>query len=212
MLALLLLVELAACGFRMRGVTPLPFDSIYIGIADNTLFGAEIRRGIRAISPDTVQTSRAEDAQVRLQELALTRDRREVSLDPQGQVEEYELSLTFSYRLIDRDGRVLIPDTALTASRDLPYDSQIVQAKQGEMEMLYESMQRGLVDRIIRRLSSPDVRDAFQRAEAAHAEGLAGDLPLLAPDAPPEAAQDDRRPPGWLSDPSEFDSPGRRDF
>jgi len=207
--AALLMSALTACGFQMRGTTELPFDSIYIGIPDNTLFGAEIRRSIRAVSPGTVQAAAPEDAQVRLQNLGLTRDRREVSLSPQGRVEEYELSLTFIYRLIDRDGRVLIPDTTLTVARDLPYDAQVVQAKQGEMEMLYQTMQRSLVDRIIRRLTAPDVREAARRADAARAGEQTEDLPLVAPDIAP--ALNDLSP-DWLSDPSSFDAPGQRGF
>ena len=39
---------LAACGFALRGVTPLPFDTLYVGIADNTRFGADVRRALRA--------------------------------------------------------------------------------------------------------------------------------------------------------------------
>jgi len=205
--AALLLSLLPACGFQMRGTTELPFDSIHIGIPDNTLFGAEIRRGIRAVSPSTTLVAQSQDAQVRLQNLGLVHDRREISLSPQGRVEEYELSLSFTYRLIDQDGRVLIPDTVLTASRDMPYDAQIVQAKQGEMETLYLSMQRSLVDRIIRRLTAPDVREAAQRAAAARAGEQEEDLPLVAPDALPEA--DDLTLP-WLSAPSDFDAPGQR--
>jgi len=208
--ALLLLPALIACGFQMRGTTELPFDSLYIGIPDNTLFGADIRRSIRAASPGTVQTAVPQDAQVQLQNLGLTRDRREVSLSPQGRVEEYELSLTFTYRLIDRDGRILIPDTVLTTSRDLPYDDQVVQAKQGEMETLYRVMQRSLVDRIIRRLTAPDVREAAQRAQAARAGRQTEDLPRVA--APDARLEIDYFSPERPSAPSDFDAPGQRGF
>jgi len=207
--AALLLPGLTACGFQLRGANTLPFDSIYIGIPDDTQFGAEIRRAIRAVSPDTVQVDRPEDAQVRLQNLALTRERREVSLSPQGRVEEYELSLTFRYRLIDGDGRILIPDTTLTASHDLPYDAQVVQAKQGEMEMLYQNMQRNLVDRILHRLTAPDIRQAALRADAARRGQQADDLPLVAPEAAPNA---DAQPPKWQTTPSDFEAPGRHEF
>jgi len=206
----LLLPTLIACGFQMRGTTELPFDSIYIGIPDNTLFGADIRRSIRATSPGTVQTAEPKDAQVRLQNLGLIHDRREVSLSPQGRVEEYELSLTFTYRLIDRDGYVLIPDTVLTTNRDLPYDDQVVQAKQGEMETLYQVMQRSLVDRIIRRLTAPDVREAAQRANAARAGQQTEDLPRVI--APDERLEIDHFSPEWPSTPSGFDAPGQRGF
>lgn len=59
-IALAMLMLLAGCGFTMRGVTPLPFDTLYVGIPDNTRFGADVRRALRAASPNTrqVPTSR----------------------------------------------------------------------------------------------------------------------------------------------------------
>jgi len=41
---------LAACGFRLVGTTPLPFDTLYIDVPDTTRFGADIRRAVRAAS------------------------------------------------------------------------------------------------------------------------------------------------------------------
>ena len=198
-IAALLLPVVAACGFQMRGVTPLPFDSLYVGIADTTQFGAEIRRAIRAVSPDTKIVTMPDEAQARLQNLGIERDRREVSLDPQGRVEEYELSLVFHYRLIDQDGRALIPDSVLSATRDMPYDPQIVQAKSGEMATLYREMERSLVDRLVRRLTAPDVREAAQHAAEARSRGEAGDLPLYAPDANDVLKEGDEQMPDWPS-------------
>ena len=50
-LALFMLIS--ACGFTLRGVTPLPFDTLYVGIPDYTQFGADVRRALRAASPNT---------------------------------------------------------------------------------------------------------------------------------------------------------------
>jgi len=204
----LLLAGLTACSFHLRGATPLPFDSIYIGIPDNTQFGAEIRRSLRAVSPNTQQVADPKDAQVRLQNLVITRENRELSLNPQGHVEEYELTLSLRYLLIDRDGRVLVPETVLTASRDLPYDAQIVQAKQSEMETLYQNMESSMVDRIIRHLTSAEVRQAVVSAEAARANESVDAPPLIAPDDNPA----DALPAEWQSHPSDFEAPGQRGF
>jgi LPS-assembly lipoprotein len=50
----LMTLLLAGCGFKMQGVTPMPFDSLNITIPQNSQFGADVRRAIRAASPDTV--------------------------------------------------------------------------------------------------------------------------------------------------------------
>ncbi|HYG42150.1 MAG TPA: LPS assembly lipoprotein LptE, partial [Bordetella sp.] len=148
---------LAACGFALRGVTPLPFDTMYVGIPDNTRFGADVRRALRAASPDTRLVDQTDQAQAILQMVRNERTLREVSLNAQGRVEEYELGILFTFRLIDSKGVAILPDTTLSVFRDMPYDDQVVQAKQAQIESLYQSMQQSLVSRLLRRLTAPDV-------------------------------------------------------
>jgi len=164
------LLSVAACGFAMRGTTPLPFQTLYIGIPDNSRFGAEVRRALRAASPGTAQVDDPKAAQVQLQQLRQERSAREVSLNAQGRVEEYELMVRFVFRLVDAQGHVLLPDTTLTAVREMPYDDQVAQAKEGEMETLYRNMQQSLVSRLVRRLTAPDVAEAFEKAQAGDQE------------------------------------------
>ena len=153
-LALFMLIS--ACGFTLRGVTPLPFDTLYVGIPDYTQFGADVRRALRAASPNTKLVATPKEAQAILQEVSNTRALREVSLNAQGRVEEYELGINYTFRLIDAKGRALIPDTTLSIYREMPYDDQIVQAKQGQIETLYIAMQRDLVSRLLRRMTAPE--------------------------------------------------------
>jgi len=160
---LALVLMLAACGFQMRGETPLPFKTLYINIPDNTRFGANVRRSLRAASPDTIQTEAPQEAEAILQQINDHRDLREVSLNAQGRVEEYELSIHFTFRLIDAKGHAIIPDTTLTAYQQMPYDDQVMQAKENQIKMLYDTMQQSLVSRLLRRLTATDVREAADR-------------------------------------------------
>ena len=187
-LALFMLIS--ACGFTLRGVTPLPFETLYVGIADNTQFGADVRRALRAASPDTKLVTSPKDAQAILQEVSNKRALREVSLNAQGRVEEYELGINYTFRLIDAKGRALIPDTTLSIYREMPYDDQIVQAKQGQIETLYLAMQRDLVSRLLRRMTAPEVRKAFEDREQRAEDG---ETPLYDPTAP----QPRRTPTPW---------------
>ena len=187
-LALFMLIS--ACGFTLRGVTPMPFETLYVGIPDNTQFGADVRRALRAASPDTKLVTSPKDAQAILQEVSNTRALREVSLNAQGRVEEYELGINYTFRLIDAKGRALIPDTTLSIYREMPYDDQVVQAKQGQIETLFNTMQRDLVSRLLRRMTAPDVRKAFENRET---RGEDGELPLYDPTTP----QPPRTPAPW---------------
>jgi len=181
---------LAACGFAMRGVTPLPFDSLYVGIPENTRFGADVRRALRAASPDTRLVDTNDEAAAILQVVDNSRSLREVSLNAQGRVEEYELGITFTFRLITNKGAAILPDTTLSIYREIPYDDQVVQAKEAQIQDMYQSMQQALVSRLLRRLTAPDVHTAYQAIQRGADN----------PDAPvydPTVEPSDDRPDTW---------------
>lgn len=168
----------------------MPFDTLFIGIPDTTQFGADVRRALRAASPNTKLVATPKEAQAILQQVAETRSLREVSLNAQGRVEEYELGINYTFRLIDAKGRALIPDTTLSIYREMPYDDQVVQAKQGQIETLYKTMQRDLVSRLLRRMTAPEVRNAFENAEQRAEDG---ETPLYDPTMP----EQQRTPAPW---------------
>lgn len=190
---LALLMLLSACGFQMRGTTPLPFDSLYVGIPQNSRFGAEVRRAIAAASPETKLVETPQGAAAQLQQIRNSRSMREVSLNAQGRVEEYELGLVFTFRVVDAKGHALLPDTTLEAYREMPYNDQVVQAKEGQAESLYRNMEQSLVSRILRRLTAPDVRVAVEKAKSAKPGEEEGPLYSTAP-PPPSNRQPWNRP------------------
>jgi LPS-assembly lipoprotein len=155
---------IAACGFRMKGPSQLPFTTLYTNIAENSAFGANIRRAIVANSPGTRWVTEPADAEAKLIQIANDQWLRELSINAQGQVEEYELNLQFIFQVTDAGGRLVLPPTTLRATRELPYDPNAVQATQGEIATIFRDMQQSMVDRVIRRLSSPEVQEAFADA------------------------------------------------
>lgn len=160
-LIVLLSLVLTACGFHLKGVSPLPFDTLYTNITDNSAFGANLRRTLSASSPQTRFVERPQEAEALLQQLSLNRNQREISINAKGQVEEYELQLTFVFELLDAKGRPILPPTTLNVIREVPYDAEAVQAKDSEIEMIFRDMEQSLINRIVRRLSSPDVASAY---------------------------------------------------
>lgn len=187
---LALFMLLSACGFTMRGVTPMPFDRMYVGISDTTQFGADVRRALRAASPNTRLVDSPKEAQAILQQVNDSRTLREVSLNAQGRVESYELGINYTFRLIDAKGRALVPDTTLSIYREMPYDDQVMQAKQGQIDTLFKAMQRDLVSRVLRRITAPDVHKAFEAAQQGADDE---NTPLFNPNEP----QQPRVPTPW---------------
>lgn len=179
---------LAACGFKLKGATPLPVDTLYTNIAENSSFGVAMRRAIRAASPNTTIVSDPAQAQARLIQLANNERLRELSIDADGRVEEYELTLEFVFQLVDAAGHVILPPTTLRSTRELPYDDTVVQAKQSEITTVFQQMQQSMVDRVLRHLTAPDVMAAFANADRLPVETAPADLAPVSNDPAPTGA------------------------
>lgn len=158
---MLLLGALSACGFHIRGATALPFDTLYTNINLNSEFGARLQRAIQANSPGTRLVAQRSQAEVYLHQIEDDESLRQLSLDADGRVDEYELKLTFTFELIDRDGQILLAPTTFESLRALPYNESIVQAKESEMDRNFQDMRDLLIYRILNRISAPDVRQAY---------------------------------------------------
>ena len=187
----LIAVLLAGCGFKMQGVTPMPFDSLSITIPQNSQFGADVRRAIRAASPNTliIEPSAAQPVsksvpQARLEQIAEVRNTRIVALNAQGKPEEFELTLVYTFRLVNAKNQIILPDTTLAAARSMPFDERVVQAKEGEAATLFRDMQKSLVARMMRRLTAPDIKqrwDEVTKASPDQQENIETAVPIQAP-------------------------------
>ncbi|MDN4016574.1 LPS assembly lipoprotein LptE [Zwartia panacis] len=199
---------LTGCGFKMQGVTPMPFDSLAITIPQNSQFGADVRRAIRAASPNTViiEPSVTKDIasdeipvidpknipQARLEQVSDVRNSRIVSLNAQGKPEEFELTLVYTFRLVNAKNQIILPDTTLSAARSMPFDERVVQAKEGEAATLFKDMQKSLVARMMRRLTAPDIKqrwDALNALTTAEQENIDVAVPVQAPSVIPSPWQ-----------------------
>jgi LPS-assembly lipoprotein len=204
MLLGLMALLLAGCGFKMQGATPMPFDSLSITIPQNSQFGADVRRAIRAASPNTViiEPSAAQPVapgektkvdpkslpQARLEQVAEQRNTRIVALNARGKPEEFELTLVYTFRLVNAKNQVILPNTTLYAARSMPFDERVVQAKEGEAATLYRDMQKSLVARMMRRLTAPDIKqrwDELNKATPDQQEDIDTAVPIQAPSVIP---------------------------
>ena len=148
---ILLSLLLAACGFQLRGVANLPFESLYVDGRANPGFAAEIGLAIRS-GTQTRLTDKAADAQAVLQVQGASQEKRILSLSGAGRVREYELIYRVSFRLQDRDGRDLISRQQIELRRDMTYDDTQIIAKEQEEALLYRDMQSYAVAQLMRRL------------------------------------------------------------
>ncbi|MBX3655982.1 MAG: hypothetical protein KF686_17500 [Ramlibacter sp.] len=146
---------LAACGFQLRQAPDFAFDSIYIGAADSSALGHELRRSmasggkVRVVAPAQIDS-----AQVLLDVLQEQREKVVVGLNSSGEVREFQLRLRFRFKLRGRDGKELIPSTEILQQRDISFSESAVLAKEAEEALLYRDMQTDIVQQLMRRLAA----------------------------------------------------------
>lgn len=153
-LILIVLLLLSACGFQLRGqVSPLPFKSMYVTAPDGHTIGMEMERMLRNSSTTKLAASPAE-AEATLDIISAVNDRAILSLSGGGRVRDFNLIYRVIYRVLDKRGIEIIPNTEISLTRILPFlDAQIL-AKESEEHLLVKEMQSDALQQIIWRLSA----------------------------------------------------------
>ncbi len=147
---------LTACGFQLRGSYVLPFDSLYLTLPETGELHAQIRRAILAGSHTQI-AQEAKEAQVTLQVLGDQQSKNILSLSGAGRAREYQLVRTFSFRLVDPQGREWLPTGQITLHRDITFNDDLVLSKEAEEALLWRDMQNDLVQQLLRRLAAARV-------------------------------------------------------
>jgi LPS-assembly lipoprotein len=154
--ALLAMLVLSACGFRLRGSGPqpeLPFKTLFVGFPETSPLGVQLRRNLDAMDNIEIVTDR-KLADAALEVLSEGRDKQVLSLNSQGRVREYTLLYRLNFRVVDKAGRELLPPTLLVIRRIQSFNENQVLAKEAEEATLYREMQSDLVQQVLRRVSA----------------------------------------------------------
>jgi LPS-assembly lipoprotein len=141
---------LAACGFHLRGLAQLPFETLHI--PGNNPLVVELKRNVAAASKTRLVDSPGE-AQAVLGFTQELRDKIILSFSAAGRVSEYQLRYRVGFRVTDPKGaQVYLPTNEILLTRDISYSDAKVLAKETEEALLYRDMQSDMVQQIMRRL------------------------------------------------------------
>ena len=150
----MLLATLPGCGFQLRGSNgqySMPFKTIFLGFAETSALGTELKRNLRGSDAVTVVTDAAK-AEALFDVLGESRGKQILSLNSQGRVREYLLTYTLIFKLRDAKGAELLAPTEITLKRPITFNENQVLGKESEETLLYRDMQTDLVQQIMRRL------------------------------------------------------------
>ncbi len=152
--ALILAAAVAGCGFQLRGAASaqLPYKTMFIALPETADVNVWLQRHIKATgSTEIVDELKAAEAV--FQQLGDQRQKSILSINSLGRVREYRLTLTYTFRVITPEGKVLVPPNEITLVRDVTHDDSKVLAKDIEENLLWRDMHTDLVGQIMRRLS-----------------------------------------------------------
>ncbi len=153
-LGLLWLVMLPlGCGFQLRGAVQLPEDvSRYQIQGGGALLVDALRARLREGGAEIV----AEDeAQLRIQIQAYDHRRENLTRNPSGRVQEYQLLFDVSYVVLDlRQQPHWRSEQTLSVRRTLAEDDQAVLSVAREQETLQGEMEREAAGRMLSRISA----------------------------------------------------------
>ncbi len=151
----MLIGGIPACGFQLRQAPNLPFNTLYAGFTESSSLGQELRRSLESAGVRVIIDNRQLDAaQVMLDVLQDQREKVVVGVNSTGLVREFQLRIRFKFRLRDKAGNEIIPETELLQQRDFSFNESAALAKEAEEALIYRSMQSDIVQQALRRLST----------------------------------------------------------
>lgn len=150
-LAAVLALPVAGCGFRLRGSFSLPFESLYLDVDRNTPFGSNLVRTLTAGSSVKIVDA-PNDAEAVLKILKTDRTRTVTALNSKGEGREYELAYKANFRVTTPMGEEFLADTAVQAQRTITYSDSDYLSRETEEAALYADMENDLVSQIMRRI------------------------------------------------------------
>ena len=144
---------LSACGFQLRGVATLPFNTLYVQASSISPFALQLKRAVQSGS-STRLTNRADEAEAVLQILGELQEKEILSLGAGGRVKEFQLRYRVQYRLTDVKNREYIPASEILLRRAYSFNDEQALSKEAEEALLYRDMQSDAVQQMVRRLQA----------------------------------------------------------
>lgn len=158
---LILVTTVTACGWKLRGSYNLPPEITPIAVEGGPV-GAELRDSLRTTG--ALAESTGEPAASNIEILQERRNRRVLSVDLNGKVDEYEIRYEVRWQLTakgtdEKSSRILVAPTTYSANRSYDYSASTVLSTNEQEELLVENMVKDIAQRILFRLQGVEVDD-----------------------------------------------------
>ena len=147
----MVLMVLSGCGFQLRGTADLAFKNVYIQGGK-----LSITRDLeRTLKINGVQIAdKSEDAELMLDLVGESNQKRIMSLSGGGLVREFELIYLLNFRVREASNPIWGPVQTIRNRRDFSYNDNALLGKAEEEERLNADMRQDAIREVLRRLTA----------------------------------------------------------
>lgn len=154
LLALLVGVVLAGCGFKLQGQASLPAEMALTQISTQDPYSQFVRRLTILLEQNGAAVVEGA-APTAILEIPQDEVRKDVlSIGGTARIREYRVVHRVRFRLVDTSGQVLVPEQSLERSRVISFDEQDILAATREEEFLRDELANTLSREVLRRLAT----------------------------------------------------------
>jgi len=193
LLAFVLVLSLAGCGFHLRNKLMLPEGMPAVKVVSTAPYSELVKlltRGLRASGAEIAEDDVGTAGLAQLQVMSERWGDLPIAIDAQGRAQEYSLRYAVIFKFLRPDGSDLVPQQVIELSRDYVSPPTDATGTTTEREILADELRREMSASILRRI------DSVVRAEAARGDLQPGMQPAgqpagqpadgVVPDAPAE--------------------------
>lgn len=148
---LLFTLALSSCGFQLRGAADLSFKTLYIQGSKLTI-SKDLVRSLKSNGIKIVDKS--EDAELLLELLSESNQKRIQSLSGSGLVREFELIYLVNYRVRQSSNPTWGEVQTIRGRRDFSYSDSALLGKAEEESRLNSDMRNDAIRELLRRLTA----------------------------------------------------------
>ncbi len=144
---------LMACGYRLRGMVDLPFKAIAITGNPSPPLRADLQTAILTGTATKVAINPI-DADLILEITNDITGREILAYNSSGQISAYRLNIRVGFRVFDKAGAEIVPESEIFITRDMDFSVSTVLASDAQMQTFLGLMRRDLAVQILRRISA----------------------------------------------------------
>lgn len=163
-----LTIFMAGCGFHLQGThasLPPEFQNIYVDSSQvpHSALAPELTVALKNSGVNCV--NEATDAKIILNILSDSNSNHQIGSGASQETRKYELTDTVSLNLLDKTGKILYGPTTVSSSLShYVYSGQVLGNNQEE-STLYTSLRHNVIQQIIFKLGSEEVKYALEQKE-----------------------------------------------